>query len=238
MRSFSFYYTFAAMIDKIKQFDSICVSIGEQSYSRILEALENLSFAEIRLDISRITDSEIKSVFSSSKRLIATCREGFYDKHERIERLIAAIRAGADLVDVETESDDDFRTAIARQAKLNRCKLIVSYHNFEETPSLHEMSNIVETCKQQGADIVKLVTTAKNRSDAARVLSLYDKYLDTSLVAFAMGEAGLITRIACLYLGAPYTYAAISDDKPLASGQISVEKIKNVINNLKLKFNE
>jgi 3-dehydroquinate dehydratase-1 len=97
------------------------------------------------------------------------------------------------------------------------------------------MCSIVETCKKQGADVVKLVTTAENKSDAARVLSLYDRYPDTNLLAFAMGEAGLITRVACVFLGAPYTYAAISDDKPLANGQISVEKIQNVMNNLKLK---
>jgi 3-dehydroquinate dehydratase type I len=226
------------MIDKIIQFDSICVSIGEQSYSRVVAALENIDFAEIRMDISRITSSEIQAIFSSKKRLIATCREGFYDRDERITRLVEAIRSGAALVDVETESDDDFRQTIALQARLNKCKIIVSYHNFEKTPSLLEMSHIVETCKQQGADVVKLVTTAKNKSDAARVLSLYDKYPDENLIAFAMGSAGLITRVACVFLGAPYTYAAISDDKPLADGQISVEKIKNVMNNLILNVNE
>ncbi|MDR2027798.1 MAG: type I 3-dehydroquinate dehydratase [Prevotellaceae bacterium] len=219
------------MIDK----NSVCVSIGEQSYSGVLAVLEKVSFAEIRLDISRITGAEIRSVFSSGKRLVATCREGFYDRHERMERLVEAIRAGAAFVDVETESDEDFRNTVAEQAAINGCKLIVSYHNFEETPPLPEMCSIVETCKRQGADIVKLVTTAKSKSDAARALSLYDKYRDTNLVAFAMGEAGLITRVACVFLGAPYTYAAASDDKPLASGQISVEKIKNVMDNLKLK---
>ncbi|MDR1593620.1 MAG: type I 3-dehydroquinate dehydratase [Prevotellaceae bacterium] len=226
------------MNDKVTQFDAICVSIGEQSYSEIMAALEKVDFAEIRLDVSRIAGNEIKSIFSSGKRLIATCREGFYSNDERRERLLEAIRAGADFVDVETEAGDKFRETIAVQAKLNYCKLIVSYHNFDETPSLPEMCNIVDICKKQGADIVKLVTTARNTSDAARVLSLYDKYPDTNLVAFAMGEAGLITRLACIYLGAPYTYAAISDDKPLANGQISVGKIKNVMTNLKLKVNE
>jgi 3-dehydroquinate dehydratase-1/3-dehydroquinate dehydratase/shikimate dehydrogenase len=224
---------FAAVIKENMQFDSICVSIGEQSYAGILAALEKVGFAEIRLDVSRITESETELVFSSGKRLIATCREGFYSNRERADRLIKAIHAGAAFVDVETESDEDFRTNIAEQAALHNCKLIVSYHNFETTPSLSEMSDIVDTCKAQGADIVKLVTTAGNNADAARVLSLYDRYSDPGLVAFAMGEAGLITRAACIFLGAPYTYAAVSDDKPLANGQISAQKIRNIIDNLK-----
>ncbi|MDR0724601.1 MAG: type I 3-dehydroquinate dehydratase [Prevotellaceae bacterium] len=226
------------MISEIIQFNSICVSIGEQTYSGVIAALEKVDFAEIRLDMSRITSSEIRTVFSLGKQLVATCREGFYDRNERLDRLIEAVRAGAAFVDVETEADEDFRKAVAKQAKLNNCKLIVSYHNFEETPSLLEMCDIVDICKKQDADLVKLVTTAKNKSDASRVLSLYDKYPDTSLVAFAMGAAGLITRVACLFLGAPYTYAAVSDDKPLANGQISVEKIQNVMNNLRFKINE
>jgi 3-dehydroquinate dehydratase type I len=203
-----------------------------------MAALENVDFAEIRLDMARITTSEIGLIFSLGKRLIATCREGFYSNDERLERLLEAIRAGAAFVDVETEADDDFRKIIVEQARLNNCKLIVSYHNFDETPSLPEMCDIVDTCKKQSADIVKLVTTARNKSDVARTLSLYDKYPDTSLVAFAMGGTGLISRVACVFLGAPYTYAAISDDKPLADGQISVEKIKNVMNNLRFKSNE
>jgi 3-dehydroquinate dehydratase type I len=227
------------MINKIMQLDSICVSIGEQTYSGVIAALEKVGFAEIRLDVSRIASSEIRTVFSSGKQLVATCREGFYDRNERLERLVEAVHAGAAFVDVETEADEEFRKTIAKQAGLNRCKLIVSYHNFEETPSLPEMCNIVDICKKQGADIVKLVTTAGNNADAARVLSLYDQYpAGTNLIAFAMGEMGLITRLACVFLGAPYTYAAISDDKQLANGQISVEKIRNVMDILKLKANE
>jgi len=220
------------------QFDSICVSLGEESYTDILMALEEVNFAEIRLDVSKITNAEIKSVFSCGKQLIATCREGFYNKYERLGRLIEAIHAGATFVDVETETDEEFRKVVAEEAKLNDCKLIISYHNFDETPSLSEMCDVIDICKEQDADIVKLVTTARNKSDAAKVLSLYNRYNDTNLVAFAMGEAGLITRVACLFLGAPYTYAAISDDKPLANGQLSVEKMKIVMNNLKLKVNE
>ncbi|MDR0385782.1 MAG: type I 3-dehydroquinate dehydratase [Prevotellaceae bacterium] len=220
------------------QFDSICVSIGEQVYSRILAALEKVNFAEIRLDVSRITIPEIESVFSSGKPLVATCREGFYSNSERMERLVAAMRAGAAFVDVETESDENFRKTIAHQARLNNCKLIVSYHNFYETPSLTEMRSTVDSCRKQGADIVKLVTTAKNNSDAARVLSLYDKCRNVDLIAFAMGKAGLITRAACVFLGATWTYAAIADDKPLADGQISADKIRNVMNNLSMEVNE
>jgi 3-dehydroquinate dehydratase-1 len=102
----------------------------------------------------------------------------------------------------------------------------VSYHNFTGTPTIDELLQVVDCCKAQNADIVKLVTTANSQRDAARTLSLYDLCSDVSLVTFAMGAAGAVTRLACLLLGAPYTYAALADDKPLADGQLSAARIK------------
>lgn len=215
------------------QSGSICVSIGDENYTDIINVLQNVNFAEIRLDLNNIDDSEIESLFSGGKKLIATCREGRYTKNERIARLSKAIRSGAEYVDVETESDDFYLKTIIETAHKSDCKVIVSYHNFEATPSLEEMLSIIADCKKQGADIVKLVTTAVSKSDAARVMSLYDHYNGGGLVAFAMGKKGLITRVACVLLGAPFTYAAFSEDKQVASGQLPADIMTKIINYLK-----
>ncbi|MDR1895395.1 MAG: type I 3-dehydroquinate dehydratase [Prevotellaceae bacterium] len=222
--------------NSIKTVAPVCVSVGEKSYKDILCVLDKTDFAEIRLDISQISDLEAASVFACGKELIATCREGFYDREARLGKLLNAIRSGAKFVDVETETDRDFKETVAKEISKNDCKLIISYHNFQHTPSLDEMLKIIDTCTQQGADIVKLVTTANSKADAARALSLYDNVSPhTNLVAFAMGEAGLITRAACVFLGAPYTYAAISDDKPLANGQLSLNKMKAILDSFGFK---
>ncbi|MDR0560310.1 MAG: type I 3-dehydroquinate dehydratase [Prevotellaceae bacterium] len=212
---------------------SICVSIGERTFDAIINVLDGFDFAEIRLDLSRIDRAEIMELFSSEKQLVATCREGFYDRNSRLERLLTAVDAGAAFVDVETEADDGFLAAVSAAAAAKKnCKLIVSYHNFENTPPLKELTEIVNKCIRQGADIVKLVTSAVCQSDSARVLSLYETFVDKNLIAFAMGDMGVITRIACTFLGAPYTYAAVSDKQPLAKGQISYLKMKNIFNNI------
>ena len=58
--------------------NSICTSIGEKTYQQIVDALQEIDFAEIRIDIAEINLNEIKKLFSSNKKLVATCREGFY----------------------------------------------------------------------------------------------------------------------------------------------------------------
>jgi 3-dehydroquinate dehydratase-1 len=207
----------------------VCVSIGEGSCAEVKSTVERFEFSEIRLDLCRLTLEEIGEVFSSGKTLIATCREGVYGRDERLDRLLTAIRAGATFVDVETETDEPFRRAVAEHAKRYGCRLIVSHHDFEKTPPVEEMLLAIRKCRKQGADTVKFVSTANDRRDSARILSLYALCTDIPLVAFAMGKTGRVTRLACVPLGAPFTYAAVSDDRAVAGGQMSFDTMKTFI---------
>ncbi|KAL5199027.1 hypothetical protein ABZP36_002539 [Zizania latifolia] len=47
------------------------------------------------------------------------------------------------------------------------CKLIVSSHNYENTPSAEELGNLVTQMQATGADIVKIATTATEIVDVA-----------------------------------------------------------------------
>ena len=216
--------------DEAPSYSPICVSINEgSSCAEVMATLEHFEFAEIRLDLCRLTIEETADLFSSGKNLIATCREGAYGRNERLDRLLLAIRAGATFVDVETEADEPYRRIVAEHAKRYGCRLIVSHHDFEKTPSVEEMVLAIRRCRKQGADIVKFVSTANDKHDSARVLSLYDRCADIPMVAFAMGKAGKVTRFICVSLGAPFTYAAVADDKVLASGQMSFETMKTFL---------
>jgi len=66
---------------------------------------------------------------------------------------------------------------------------------------------------------------AKSVSDASYVLSLYNNN-KVKLIAFSMGNYGRISRILCLFLGSPYTYASLG--KPVAPGQFSVDEVKSI----------
>ena len=75
---------------------------------------------------------------------------------------------------------------------------------------------------------VKIVSTAKSEDDATRMLELYDNKVKNNLISFAMGDAGKISRILCLYLGSPYTYVSLG--KAVAPGQFSVDEVNKIIN--------
>ncbi|MCG8697858.1 MAG: type I 3-dehydroquinate dehydratase [Bacteroidales bacterium] len=202
----------------------ICVAISDKDPQKCLELLNGVEMAEIRLDLTGFDNETIKEIFSKAMvPCIATCRPDNigYEKQEEILKL--AIASGAAYVDIETEAPQKTRDAIIAEAKKQRCKVIVSYHNFESTPGIEELHKIAQTCYLQGADVAKVVSTAKGLNDAAKILSLYS--VDKPIVALAMGEEGKITRLMAPLLGAEFTFAATNDGTSTAPGQITYEKM-------------
>lgn len=203
----------------------ICVSITEKNPASVVELANSAEMSEIRIDLCGLTVQTTAEVFSKlQKPAIATCRPEYCEDSLRTELLKTAIMSGASFVDVEIESNEAFKVEILEFAKRYHCKGIISYHNYEETPSLPELNAIVESCFSQGADIAKVATMAHSQNDSARVLSLYAKY--SNVVALAMGDVGKITRIANLYLGSPFSFAAVSLESATAKGQMTVSQMR------------
>ena len=110
--------------------------------------------------------------------------------------------------------------------KQTKTALLISEHDFKKTPNISELSKKINRMSKFSRNI-KIVTTAKNTDDSTRVLQLYSKKGKTNLIAFAMGDAGRISRILSLYLGSPYTYVSLG--KPVAPGQFSIDEVNKII---------
>lgn len=207
----------------------ICVSIGNTSFQNILQILEEVGMAEIRIDLLDLMPNQLEMVFSSHKNLVATCRQGRYDDAQRASMLLRAIESGAAWVDLEIETPEEWRKPLIDLARSKRCKVIISWHCFGKTPSDSEMYSIVDSLYSAGADVAKIACLSNSRKDSARLMSLYSKY--NNLVAIGMGKAGVISRIASLELGAPFTFASIADDKT-APGQVDYIEMEKLINQI------
>jgi 3-dehydroquinate dehydratase-1 len=115
--------------------------------------------------------------------------------------LKSAIRHGASYIDIEVESNDAYKNELKKAAADAGCESIVSYHDYEKTPVMRELEQIISWCFEGGADLAKIACQVNSISDAARLLSLYS--LGKPVISIGMGEAGRITRIAAPLLGAP-----------------------------------
>ena len=231
----------------------ICTTIQNKTLEQIYEALEGCEMAEIRLDRCELSAKEIDELFTADIPLVATCRISEVAANEPVlqdpkltpqsreikamqiaeRKLVRAIEAGARYVDVELEAQKQMSKRIRNAAHENGTIFIRSYHDFEGTDSLEALKALVEKCHYHGADMVKIVTTAKSRQDAERVLALYDWYAaerpDGGLIAFCMGEEGRQSRLDCLRKGAPYTYAALTEAEAAAPGQWPADEMMKAV---------
>ena len=58
----------------------ICTAISEKDFDTCLKLVSFYDLAEIRLDMTRFDEAQVKKLFSSHKNLVATCRpEGYTD---------------------------------------------------------------------------------------------------------------------------------------------------------------
>ena len=205
----------------------ICVSIAEPTLDDCLAAVKGLDLVEVRIDKTALSLEDIKRLFAEPVKMIATCRPGTRTEEERLAALLAAIAAGAAFVDIEVDAPRASREAVLTAAREKGCRVIVSYHNFTETPLKHHLLQVIEECFDLGADIAKIVCRVQNSQDCVRMLSLYESR--KNVIAFGMGPLGVITRIAAPFLGAPLTYASLAPGKETAEGQPDLKTLEAVM---------
>ena len=214
-----------------------CVSIAEKTPKKTLSqvklGLQKSDYVEIRFDFLRPSDVPLvlNGVRRDLKRIVCTLRpksEGgkFSGKeNERVAILKLISEYCPFLLDVEhnTLKKNKHLVDYLKKSKTN---ILVSWHDFQKTPEPNILLKKLGEMKKF-SDYVKIVTTAKKVDDAAKILSLYAKKSKVKLIAFTMGEEGKISRILCLFLGSPYTYASLG--KAVAPGQISISELKPIL---------
>jgi 3-dehydroquinate dehydratase-1 len=145
---------------------------------------------------------------------------------KRAEIISKFIRKNPLFIDIEYKlitSND----RIADLVENENSRILVSWHDFYQTP---ESEHLLEQVKnmQIYSPFIKMVTTARSIDDSIRILNIYPS-IDThiSLIAFAMGEFGVLSRVLCTVVGtSPFTYASMGT--ALAPGQMSVDQMKSI----------
>jgi 3-dehydroquinate dehydratase-1 len=212
----------------------ICLCIGNPSVALCQELLPGVELAEIRLDGAALSPNEIQRIFTLHANLIATFRPkpGNKAPERRKMALLNAVQAGAAYVDIEIEAGTAYIKEIMQTARLQECQVILSYHNYKNTPAKKQLETIIEQCFSRGADIIKIACQVHSETDSARILSLYDypgQLHQGKIIAIGMGEKGKITRLAAPLLGAPFTFASQSTGNETAPGQIDKNTLEKIL---------
>lgn len=202
----------------------ICYSVGkvESFYCKFMAQRRPGSAVEVRLDLCHFDEEQIKDIFSTTRDsdLVAAAHIGKdYDRQTALRQLSAAILAGADFVDISLDLDKASRQWLISLALNKGCRIIISYHNYSSTPAAEQLRSVADAAFCEGADIVKIVTTAHCDEDNDTICSLYKIYKPQTLIAFAMGKEGIESRLESYYQGAPLFYLSPRRGYETAPGQ-------------------
>jgi 3-dehydroquinate dehydratase-1 len=216
----------------------ICVSIAasdlEQLKIQINQAFNfGADYVEIRFDFLNLSDLEeaVNIANAVNKKAVYTLRspeQGGQFKGNTFERITWLEKLSSSkpmLLDVELYTIK-CNNNLADYLKENNTSVLISWHDFEKTPSNAQLTDLLYEMRKYSQN-VKVVTTAQKTEDSLGLLELYENTLGVNLIAFAMGDAGVLSRILCVIIGnAPFTYASL--EKAIAPGQLTIKQMRKL----------
>jgi 3-dehydroquinate dehydratase/shikimate dehydrogenase len=145
--------------------------------------------------------------------------EGTKNKRRDMIHRLAALEP--DYFDLESELPASFLEDF--HSRHQGVRIIRSFHDFSGTPD--DLGVLIETMTHAAVSLYKLATFARSTLDALRVVQLVRQLAPSiPIVAHAMGEKGISSRILGAAMGNRLTYAAVSREGP-APGLLSLREM-------------
>lgn len=220
----------------------VCVSVIPETVTETLELVEKAEnrgadFIEIRLDTFREYRALSNIPACSKLPMIATNKSVKHhgkflgSETERKQTLLNAAEKGFEYVDLDLSTSE--LESIIDDVHSRGVKSIISFHDFNATPSLQKMEGILKKEIASGADVCKIIATAKSVEDNLTVLNFVSKASKTAkTVCFCMGELGKTSRLLSPFFGGFFTFASLERGKETAAGQLTVQEMRVVYETL------
>jgi 3-dehydroquinate dehydratase / shikimate dehydrogenase len=133
---------------------------------------------------------------------------------------------GSQLLDIELDLAKEWMND--SQPATDWSRIICSHHDFDRVPE--NLDQIYEQLSGTPARILKIAVRANDTTDCLAIFKLLARARVEAreLIAIAMGNAGVATRILGPSRGAFLTYGAAQDESVTAPGQITAHELTNL----------
>jgi shikimate dehydrogenase/3-dehydroquinate dehydratase type I len=213
-----------------------CVAVAEKDIGPALVACRSAKergadLLEVRFDRMEHLPADLSPFRVIELPKIATLRSvgqgGSYSGADdvKVEFLVRAVQAGFDHIDIEL----DFPLLAETLRRAGNAKVIVSHHNFESTPEISAMVQMLVRCGSKG-DVAKVAYHANGPGDVLSFVEAAKAYRETGneFIAISMGERGAVTRACHERIGSSFTYASLESGRETAAGQIDLASLKRL----------
>lgn len=230
----------------------ICVPLVGTSREDILAqaaALHSLpvDLVEWRVDwFHGVSDfSQVEAVLSQLRDILGdlpllftfrTAKEGGQrdmELHTYTQWNIQAAQSGyVDLVDVELFTGADTVKAVVECAHSVGVKVVVSNHDFHQTPNQETIIQRLRRMQDLGADIPKIAVMPRSPQDVLTLLAATEEmvrlYAKRPIITMSMGGTGAISRLCGEVFGSAVTFGSAAQAS--APGQVDVARLHGALN--------
>jgi len=201
----------------------LCAPIKKRDLKEVLSMIKNAGRKAWNFDLIEIWIDEIEGI--NQKGILEICKTS---KKPLIFKFIKKIdfalindclNKKVKYLDIDCEND---QTTIERiKTLIAEKKLILSYHNYSNTPLYTDILEIAQAVKAKGADICKIVMKAGKIEDNLVPLKLLSNanIIGIPLISFCTGDSGRMSRIYAQKFGSLIDYILPSESYRTAEGQ-------------------
>lgn len=205
------------------------IDVVELRLDYLANALDKTALAELTRQVAeRLADKILLITFrTQSEGGAAAISDADY-----AELYLEILEHGeADLLDLEMFRGEDIVSRVVARAHQRGVKVVMSSHDFEQTPPKEEI--VRRLCLQQtlGADILKIATMPHNAGDVLNLLAatweVHSQHSDKPLLTLSMGGVGVASRLIGELTGSALTFGMVG--KASAPGQIDAADLHRVL---------
>jgi 3-dehydroquinate dehydratase/shikimate dehydrogenase len=206
----------------------VCVSVCEKDLDALWSTCERATewgdLIELRLDCLEATPEKLSKF---DRPLILTFRPSEQGGHRNVtreerQRFWSSIAPRGESIWWDVEGD------LVYDLTPDWSRVIVSHHDFNGVPK--DLEQIYERLANSPAAVIKIAIQANDILDCLPIFQLLDRARSEGreIIAIAMGNAGIATRVLGPSRGSFLTYGTLEDVRATAPGQINARKLRSL----------
>ncbi len=224
----------------------ICVPVCVQRASDLAAAIERATgvadIVELRLDCLAENEREtttsslpgcLNSAGAPTILTLRSAEQGGHTSadHEARRRFWSSLHnlPGNCLIDLELDLVVDFAAGEPHaESWIDWSRVICSHHDFNGVPV--NLDRIYERMAATSARVLKIAVQADDATDCLPIFGLLARAQreGREMIAIAMGQAGIMTRILGPSRGSFLTYGSLDDQSATAEGQLTARQFREV----------
>lgn len=190
-------------------------------------------------DVQRVLDAgrELRAVAGGIPLLFT--RRSVFEGGEKIavdEAAVVALAAEvcasgvAEMIDWEMDREAAHVQAVRDAARTAGVQLVLSFHDFQATPTREALLARFRKARDLGADVAKIAVMPRSMDDVLTLLGAThgaSAELGIPLVSMAMGPLGAVTRMCGSVFGSAMSFAVGAQSS--APGQMPIEDVRAAV---------